>query len=105
MDLKTVKVGGITYTIKVVKNLEDEGEALWGLTKYEDAAIQIREELTEQKKRQTLAHEMVHAMLHEAGLDDMASNEKLVNPFGIMFNQVLLDNPELLALYKGDLNE
>ncbi|GHP12991.1 hypothetical protein YK48G_04160 [Lentilactobacillus fungorum] len=105
--ISKVCIGGINYQIKFVKNLEDTNQPCWGLTEYEKATIFLRDGLSWQKRRQTLIHEMVHVMLHEAGLDDVCNDEKLVNPLGNVLNEVLADNPKLHFLYlpEGSLKQ
>ncbi|GAX06822.1 hypothetical protein IWT25_02169 [Secundilactobacillus pentosiphilus] len=93
---KQVKVSGIIYSVIEKKHPEDEGHTVWGFTDYEVSKIFIRKGLSEQKKRQTLMHELVHAMLHEAGEDEHCNDESIVNPLGNMLDQVLQDNPELI---------
>ncbi|MGA3473002.1 ImmA/IrrE family metallo-endopeptidase [Lactiplantibacillus plantarum] len=93
-----VKISGINYTVVLKKRLEDSGDACWGVTDYPGATIYIRKELSEQKQRQTLMHEMVHAMMHEAGLDDICNDEKIVNPLGNMLDSTLVSN-DLSKLY------
>lgn len=95
---KHVKISGIKYTVVLKKRLEDSGDACWGVTDYPGATIYIRKELSEQKQRQTLMHEMVHAMMHEAGLDDICNDEKIVNPLGNMLDSTLASN-DLAKLY------
>ncbi|WEE35068.1 ImmA/IrrE family metallo-endopeptidase [Lactiplantibacillus paraplantarum] len=95
---KHVKISGIKYTVVLKKRLEDSGDACWGLTDYPGATIYIRKELSEQKQRQTLMHEMVHVMMHEAGLDDICNDEKIVTPLGNMLDNVLASN-NLAKLY------
>lgn len=95
---KHVKISGINYTVVLKKQLEDSGDACWGLTDYPNVTIYIREELSQQKQRQTLMHEMLHVMMHEAGLDNICGDEKIVNPLGNMLDNVLASN-NLAKLY------
>ncbi|WP_369901156.1 ImmA/IrrE family metallo-endopeptidase [Lactiplantibacillus plantarum] len=93
-----VKISGINYTVVLKKRLEDSSDACWGVTDYPGATIYIRKELSEQKQRQTLMHEIVHAMMHEAGLDDICNDEKTVTPLGNMLDSTLASN-DLAKLY------
>ncbi|MDH5106310.1 hypothetical protein OQI89_10650 [Lentilactobacillus diolivorans] len=98
-QISDVNIAGIKYRIKWAKNLEDDSQPCWGLTNYQQATITIRKGLSPQKSRQTLIHEMVHAMLHEAGIDDLCNDEKLVNPLGNILNETLIDNQDLLKQF------
>lgn len=90
--MNTIKIGGITYQIMYQEKLVDEGKLVWGHTDYTNATICIDSTLSKSKQRQTLFHEMAHAMLHEAGLDEDSAREGLVNPLGNMLYQVYEDN-------------
>ena len=94
-----LKIGGIIYAVGIVKRLEDEGQALWGCTDYPKTKIKISKGINKQKQIQTLIHEIVHAAMHEAGLDEQCNDEKIVNPLGLVLYQVLNDNPELLEQF------
>lgn len=95
---KHVKISGIKYAVVLKKRLEDSGDVCWGFTNYSKSVIYIRNGLSSQKQRQTLIHEMLHVMMHEAGLDDICNDEKIVNPLGNMLDNVLASN-DLTKLY------
>lgn len=89
---KSIKIGGITYSISIVKNLQDNDELVWGYTDYKLAQIYLDEDLSFQKRKQVLIHEALHASMHEAGLDDICNDEKIVNPLGNVLYQFINDN-------------
>lgn len=94
--MTSVKIGGIKYPIIKEKNLKDKKVPVWGMTKYEDSEICVNKDLGIQKQNQTIIHESLHAMLHEAGLDDYANDEKIVLTLGNIFYQFIKDNPRVV---------
>jgi hypothetical protein len=94
--MKKIRIGGIIYKIENVERLEDNNRLAWGVTQYENAHISIRDEIEKQKYYQTIIHEALHGMLHEAGIDNLANDESLVTPLGNMLYQFIVDNPKLI---------
>jgi len=90
--MNTIKIGGVVYSVKMQDRLEDNGEVVWGLSNFGDAIIEIRSELNPQKTNQTIIHECVHIMLHEAGLNEETYDERLVTALGNMLYQIIIDN-------------
>lgn len=89
--LEEIKIGGMEYQVKEVKFGESNGDVTLGECHFETADILINENLSDSRKRQTLIHEMVHAMLFESGSNEY-DNEELVNQLGLIMYQVLKDN-------------
>ena len=89
--LEKIKIGGMEYQVKEVKFGESNGEVTLGECRFETAEILINENLSDDRKEQTIIHEMVHAMLFEAGSNEY-DNEELVNQLGLIMYQVLKDN-------------
>ncbi|KOY81294.1 DUF955 domain-containing protein [Lysinibacillus macroides] len=87
-----VKVGGVNYTVEEVPHLIADQE-LWGQILMRDAKIQIDSSLGVDRKRQTLIHELTHAIFLEAGYKDQ--DEDMINRVSIVLHQVLQDNPSL----------
>ena len=90
--LKEIKIGGINYHVQIVERLQDNSEAVWGYTDYKMTTIFIDKDLNSQKQNQVLMHEALHASLHEAGLDDICNDEKIVNPLGNILYQLIEEN-------------
>ena len=87
----TVNVCGIDYDIlqtEVIKAYEDRNNA--GLCDYFEQVIKVLRDLPPQRKRQVFIHELVHAILNEAGISD--HEESLVESLTRVFYQVLKDN-------------
>lgn len=84
-----IKVGGIHYSIEAKKNVIKDTESL-GFCDYEGARIVVDASLAPDRMQQVIVHELVHAMLYEAGFDEQ--DEDMVNRIGIVLHQVLCDN-------------
>ncbi|WGF39892.1 hypothetical protein QBO96_06400 [Lysinibacillus capsici] len=57
---------------------------------YAESRIDIDSSMSESKKEQVFIHELVHAMLNEAGYDEQ--DEEMVNRLAIILYQVLRQN-------------
>ena len=89
MDGKQFRVGPVDYTVEMVDGL-DSRYNLFGQVEYVAARIEIAEGMPETRVNDTLIHELLHAMLHEAGYDEQ--DEQLVRRLGSVLTQVLRDN-------------
>lgn len=91
--LDKIKVGGIDYTVSI-EDLSDfnNGESFrMGQCSEVKAVIEISKDISLQKQKQTLIHEMMHAVFIESGID-AENEEELVNSIGLVLYQVLKDN-------------
>ena len=90
--LDKVKVGGVHYTVEKDKEVVIIGGSTeyYGMCSYDDSRIEILKGLSEDREKECFAHELVHAMLFEAGFSD--HDEDFVKRLGIVLNQVLQDN-------------
>lgn len=87
-----IKVGSLNYEVieqEFFKSQDDERN-LWGYCDYEQLKIFIRSSLSEQKKKQVLAHELTHAIFHGAGYT--IQDEDMVNRVAIVLHQVFKEN-------------
>lgn len=99
---KSVKVGGVTYNVKLVEYLpHEEVGNKWGECDYQRSTIKIWEGLSPEKKEQTFIHELTHAIAHEAGIDEQ--DEDLINRFALVAYQVVKDNVETSSLFRTDV--
>ena len=90
--IDNIKVGGIDYTIEF-KELDKEDGVQLGWCDYAKANFEINNHnINEQKQKQTIIHEMTHAIIHEAGLGFGDDEERVVNHIGLVLYQVLKDN-------------
>lgn len=84
---KHITVSGIDYEIVYRKNPYDRGGSVWGFVDYEHTRIVIKKNMSKQKQRQTLMHELTHVAVHESGRDDLCNEETLINPLGNVLYQ------------------
>lgn len=90
--MDSIKIGGITYAIKR-EEIECNNGIQFGEIDYGKTQITINDvKVVRQKQDQTLMHEMIHAIMHEAGLDELNNDETVVNQLGIVLYQVLKEN-------------
>lgn len=90
MDGMKFRVGSVDYTVKEVDGLHDGGQVLLGWVVYHDNLILLDSSASEIRKQNTLVHELVHAMLYEAGIEDQ--DEDLVTRLAHVLHGVLRDN-------------
>jgi hypothetical protein len=83
------RVGGNDYKVETSSQLSPIYNQ-WGHCRFGDNTIQIAEGLCESRRKDTLIHELTHAILFEAGYE--AHEEELVNRVGKVLYQVLRDN-------------
>lgn len=100
---KTVKIGAIVYEIVDVENLSDHGEKLDGHITYDDSCIRLEKGMETQARRATLWHEILHAILIQAGYSKHAEGQVEALSFGIM--EVLENNSWLAKSPSGDKNK
>ena len=85
---KEIKVGGIKYKVELVDYIDVAGERNFqGMCHFDQAKIEILSSLSDQRKEQTLIHELTHAIFYEAGYDEQ--DEDMINRVGIVLHQVM----------------
>lgn len=90
----SISYNGITYKVKEVEKLD--GESNWGRTSFKNGEIHLEKQLPQDKKEQTLIHEMLHIALESTGLDwDRKKEETFVrawsnNIYGMLKQNKLL---------------
>lgn len=90
-----VKVAGIDYKVEQVEEI-DNNPSHMGDVVYQKSLIRIKQGMSEDKKEQTLVHEILHACFEEAGIENQ--EEDTINRVGVILYQVLKDN----HLYFGE---
>ena len=88
--IKTLLIGSFEYTIEVSDKLSDSG-----VIDNDKVRIFIDAGLDDQVKRQTLWHEILHALMFQYGLAQADHDEKLIDNLAHGICQVLRDNKEL----------
>lgn len=94
------RVGSIDYTVAEVDGLSTKYR-LYGQVIYGDAHIEIDSAMSVTRKHNVLIHELVHAMLFEAGIEEQ--DEDLVNRLAHVMHGVLRDND--FAFIRGEDEE
>jgi len=87
---KSFRIGSVDYVVKEVEGLHDSGQELLGWVTYCVTLIRIDPNVSDSRKKNVLIHEILHAMLYEAGYDEQ--DEELVRRLGNVMTQVFIDN-------------
>lgn len=94
---RSVLVGPHRYELRFVSGLQHEdGESLLGQCNSDLLVIELEESQPESLLRETVVHELVHAIASQWTLGDEGSEEQWANAVGVGMLQVLLFNPELV---------
>lgn len=91
MSQQTFKIGGMTYTAKLVDGLYEKFGVL-GQAGFNACEIEIDSSLSVERQRQTLIHEIFHAVMYESGYDGDEQDEDMVNRVSLVLYQVFADN-------------
>lgn len=94
-----IKVGPLTYRVKLWKKRPADNARNWGLCDRESCTILIHERLSRPRFREVLLHEVMHACYDTSGLTlkDDCPEEMVVNDLSFALLGVLRDNPDLVA--------
>ncbi|PTE69901.1 ImmA/IrrE family metallo-endopeptidase [Staphylococcus devriesei] len=92
-----INVCGVNYNIVQVEEVDNDPSCL-GLCIYRESLIQIKKSLSTERKKQVFMHELLHAILYEAGYEE--HDEEQVKNLSIVFNQVLNQNDIKATLNK-----
>ena len=105
----SIRVGPYRYTVKVdserIKELETESNAdLYGITTHGILEIVLQPEVADMVMRETLLHEVLHAVLYNTGISDRMTDkaeEHLVRALSPALFSLLRDNPDLVQYITG----
>lgn len=105
MNVKTLKVGGITYKVEEVKDLhlmDGEGNKsdFHGLIYHDSATIQLEQDQSEDVKKATLIHEALHAILTQSGHEN--HDESVITALGYGLLRFIRDNKALIRLLERE---
>lgn len=76
-----VNICGIPYTVEEKRDHFDM-DCHFGQVNYKMNIILINADMTDAQKKETLCHEMVHAILLHTGHNDLVDDERLVQALG-----------------------
>lgn len=88
-----VKVGAVTYQVKYETRLADD--AMMGNVRVLEGTIDIRPNMSASMEKITLLHEVIHAILFQAG--EKEHDEQVIDIVAHGILQVFQDNKGLLA--------
>lgn len=89
----SVKVGGILYAVEQVHGLHHDEDKLSGSIGYNECVIRVEATDDVQAKSQTVWHEALHAIFHQAGREVKDHTVFDLLAYGVM--QLLADNGAL----------
>lgn len=96
---KKIKIAGVNYKIDLkeltpLSELErNDCHFQMGWCIEATTTIEVNNAMSKQKIKQTLIHEMVHALMHESGLDcELGNEEEVTNRLSLVLYQTLKDN-------------
>ena len=93
--MKRLKINSSIYEIRYVDEVKIDGvnDLLQGALNRWDKVIEIKRDLGEQARKQTIAHEAVHGILDEASI---ALSERTVERLANMLYGFMIDNKEFI---------
>ena len=91
--IKSFKLGAVTWNVYFNDDRTSSQDAL-GLCSYVEASIYIAEKAKGKKvdlevQKQTMYHEVIHAMLDAIGYNELDEDEKFVNSMGTLLHQFI----------------
>lgn len=90
-----ISIGGVSFRVKLVDRCEDNN---LGNCCVAEGRIEIAElwdknrHQSEDSKKQTFYHELVHCILDTMGENELSKNERFVNIFASFLNEALKDS-------------
>lgn len=101
-----VRVGAHLFSIQGVTGLKcSEGADAYGLCDHDSLRILIDLDQHASLMRDTLLHEIVHAIAFQCGLDDDSTEEQWATVMGSQLLSVLTQNPTVLAFLMKEVAE
>lgn len=78
----TVNICGVSHKVIECEDCFNSTDAHFGMIDYIKSEIKVNKDLTEQGKKETLCHEMVHGMLIHLGYEEYSQDEQFVQALG-----------------------
>lgn len=93
--IKKIKIGAIDYEVKMLPKDKDNQ---YGACVYNHQTIYLSPNQLHQSASDTLLHEVLHAIWHEAGIEhnEIIVEETVVRTLSTWLRIVFTDNPELV---------
>lgn len=88
----------VLYQDYVVKRLDviDRDDSILGMIDHVENVIYIKNNLTSEKGKVTLVHEILHAVFEQLGFDDEHDNKHLIKSLATGLYQVFQGNKKFL---------
>lgn len=86
----TITICGIPYTVTECEDCFDANAKHCGQVDFLKAEIRINKNMAEAVKEESIAHEIVHAVLVHIGRPDLSEDETFVQSFANAINQSFL---------------
>lgn len=77
-----VNICGLPHLVIFERDTFNSDAKHFGQIDYGNCLISINYDLTEEARKETLCHEMVHGMLTHIGYDELSQDEQLVQALG-----------------------
>ena len=94
--MSKIRIGPLDYKIKTVIGLNENGQKIDGQVHHWKSLIRLEQEMNAQCTRETLWHEVLHAILTQAGYSEQ--NEAMLEAISHGVMGVLRDNPWMREL-------
>jgi len=91
----SIRIGGVEYAVQFKENIRHDNVYCYGNISFDDCEIRLSstDGTAHQKQCTTLLHEILHGIIHNAGLElDGDIEEKAVDVLSMGLYQVLQDN-------------
>lgn len=92
---KKLKVGALTYEVKVDDFPSLTADNNGGMVLYVPLQIYIRNDLAQEFKERVFLHEMFHTMFNEMGVKE--HNEELIDGLAGCLHAIIKNNPNLFV--------
>lgn len=91
MNIKKIKILATEYEVEEVEQI-DKYQRLLGQIGYIEQKIKIDKNISEDMKKETLIHEILHGTLEKLGLDEINEDEQKVHSIASTMYLVLKEN-------------
>lgn len=97
-ESKKIKIGYKEY--EIVKKLEviNLPNECYGKIDYDKETIEISNKYSQKQQNATFLHELIHAIFEKLDLDDLRTNEQIVNQVSSTLYEIILDNPHIFTM-------
>lgn len=91
MEIKKVKILATEYRVEEVEQI-DKYQRLLGQIEYTEQVIKIDKNISEDMKKETLIHEIIHGILEKLGYEELNEDEQKVHSIASTMYLVLKEN-------------